>query len=290
MPAVARGGVRRRYVNAAKHQASTSAAWLRKATPGLEGSLPRIVIIGGQRCGTTSLFQYLGSHPQIIPAHSKELNFFSLHHHRGLGWYRGCFPSLPEGMVTVEASPIYLIDPRVPERAAAALPDTHFVALVRNPTERAYSHYLHNLEHGLEPLSFADALDAEPERMRAARAAGLNTTRGVRLMRNVSYVHRGMYADHLQRWYDHVASERIHVLRFEDLFSNPRETYGRLLSDLELGPQPGLTFRKTNHWDDDPQTQLTPEVRARLDRDFAAANDRLQGMLSWQQTWPDSVR
>lgn len=262
---------------------------LRTLTPGRQGTLPRVVVIGGQRCGTTSLFRYLAAHPQVAAAHSKELNYFSLHHDRGLRWYRGCFPTVSDSMVTMEASPLYLFDPRVPERAAAALPQTHFIALVRNPTERAYSHYLHNLEHGVEPLSFADALAAEPKRLDQARTLGLSTTKGVRAMRNASYVHRGLYAERLTPWMEHVGPDRLHVVQFEQLFESPERTYGGLLESLALDAQPDVIFQRANHWDDERQTQLTPSLRAQLDERFAQPNEQLRRLLGWQTSWTSRV-
>lgn len=283
-----RGAVRRRYVNEAKHAVTMSRAWARNLTPGLAGDLPSIVIIGVQRGGTTSLFRYLGAHHQIVAPRTKELNYLSLHYGNGTGWYRGHFPRLPEGIRTMEASPLYLVDPRVPPRAAAALPAAQFVALLRNPVERAYSHYLHNLEHGIEPLRFVDALEAEPERMARAQRMGLSTRRGLMLMRNASYAHRGMYADHLDRWYQHVARDRVHVLRSEDLFSDPENTFNALLAKMGLEPASGVAFKRMNHWEDDEVTQLTPEVRHQLDERFRGPNDRLASMLGWTHTWPSS--
>ena len=289
MPNPRRGAVRRRYVDAAKHMVTMGHAWLRQVTPGVEGTLPTIVVTGVQRGGTTSLFRYLCSHHQVVEPLSKELNYFSLYYGRGPQWYRGNFPALTRGQITVEASPLYLVDPRVPERAATDLPDAHFVAMLRNPTERAYSHYLHNLEHGIEPLSFADALDAEPERLERARRLGIESRRGFALMRNASYMHRGRYPEHLQRWYDNIPPERLHVIRSEDLFSDPETVLNPLFAQVGLGPDPTIVFRRTNHWDDDEHTQLTPELRHRLDESFAGPNELLASMLGWGSTWDRST-
>ncbi len=284
-----RGAVRRRYVNEAKHAVTMSRAWARNIAPGPAGDLPSIVIIGVQRGGTTSLFRYLGAHHQIVAPLSKELNYLSLHYGNGVGWYRGHFPRLPEGTQTLEASPLYLVDPRVPARAAAELPSTRFIALLRNPVERAYSHYLHNLEHGFEPLPFVDALEAEPERLARAERMGLDTRRGLMLMRNSSYAHRGLYADHLSRWYEHVPRERVHVLRSEDLFSDPETTFNTLIDQMGLEPASGITFKRMNHWEDDSVTQLTPQVRRQLEERFRAPNERLASMLNWTETWAPAV-
>lgn len=220
------------------------------------GALPEFLIIGAQRCGTTSLYRYLAAHPSVRAATGKELQFFSLHHRRGSRWYRGHFPVRPPGVLSFEASPYYLFDPEAPARAAALLPDARFIALLRDPVERAYSHYLHSRSYGVEPLSFADALDAEPERL----ASG-----GHRARRQYSYVARGRYAEQIARWHEHIAPERLLILRTEELSAS----YGRVLGFLGLGEHPAAPVRHTRRVDEAGPSQLTPGLRARLAAEFA---------------------
>ena len=117
-----------------------------QATP---GRLPDFVIIGAQRCGTSSLYSYLIEHPQIAPATRKELHYFDLNYAAGDEWYRSQFPQFPDtpfdGRLTVtgEASPYYLFHPMAAERCASVVPDAKLIVMVRDPVERAYSHYHH---------------------------------------------------------------------------------------------------------------------------------------------------
>ena len=240
-------------------------AYGRAALPVAPGRLPEFLIIGGQRCGTTSLYRYLAEHPQVRPATGKELQFLSLHHRRGLRWYRAHFPVRPAGIHSFEASPYYLFDPDVPARAAALLPDTRFVALLRDPAERAYSHYLHTRSYGAEPLSFADALDAEPARL----AGGGHAAR-----RQYSYVARGRYAEQLDRWFTAVGRERVLVLPTEEL----NDRYGEILDFLELDAQPAPPQRHTRRISGAPA--LDPAIRERLDATFAADQRWLADLLS----------
>ena len=239
-------------------------AYGRAALPFPLGRLPEFVIIGGQRCGTTSLYRYLAAHPSVRPATGKELQFLTLHHRRGLRWYRGHFPVRPPGVLSFEASPYYLFDPEAPARAAALLPEAKFIALLRDPVERAYSHYLHSRSYGVEPLSFADALDAEPDRL----ARGGHTAR-----RQFSYLARGRYAGQLARWFDRVGRDRVLVVRTEEL--NAR--YPDVLGFLALPAAPAPTGRHTRRPDDAPG--LTPAMRARLTAEFAADQARLTDLL-----------
>jgi hypothetical protein len=170
----------------------------------------------------------------------------------------------PPGTLSFEASPYYLFDPQVPARAAALLPDTRFVALLRDPAERAYSHYLHSRSYGVEPLSFADALDAEPARL----AAGGHTAR-----RQFSYVARGRYAEQLTRWYRHVSRERLLVVRTEQL----NDRFGDILEFLGLARMPAPAERHTRRPADSPE--LTPAIRERLTREFAPDQAMLSTLL-----------
>lgn len=287
MPTPRAGAYRRRQTTRLRRIYTTARAYARSMSPSVDGMLPDIVIIGSQRGGTTSLFRHLSGHPQIVTARSKELNALSLHFDKGEGWHRGHFPAPAADRQALEASPLYLVDPRVPQRAAARLPTAQFVALLRNPVDRAYSHYLHNLAHGVEDLSFADALAAEPARLAEARRCGLDSRRGIELFRSSSYVLRGQYTPQVERWQQHVPPSRLTVLRSEDFFADPQMVVDQLLHRFALAPFADLTSRPVNHWDDDAQTQLTPTVRLRLEREFADSTASLASLVGWSETWSD---
>lgn len=114
--------------------------------------LPNLIIIGGQKCGTTSLHMYLAAHPQIAMSAEKELNFFTTWGRRaGLDWYESQFRATAP--VRGESSPAYTAwphHPDVPEAIHRVLPDVRLIYLVRDPVERIFSEYLHKAGHGLE--------------------------------------------------------------------------------------------------------------------------------------------
>jgi hypothetical protein len=117
-----------------------------------------VLVVGAQRCGTSSLFKYLGAHPECGASIRKEARFFTEYYHEGTDWYRAHFPlsaGRPRRQIYFEATPDYLLDPRVPQRAKALLPeDFRIIALLRDPVERAYSHYWHNRRLGSERIPF----------------------------------------------------------------------------------------------------------------------------------------
>jgi hypothetical protein len=272
---------RRTTLDGMRRAVRSTRAWARAVAP---GALPDFLIIGGQRCGTTSLHHYLAEHPQVRPATGKEIQFFSIHYGRGERWYRGHFPVPMAGRQSFEASPYYLFHPRAAERAAVTLPQARFIALLRDPVERAYSHYLHTRSYGGEPLSFGDALAAEHDRLAWALRAGPDSRAAHAVLRRHSYAARGRYAEQLERWFRHVPRSRIHVVRSEDFYADPATTYAEILRFLDL--EPYLPPRFAQHtrrveWGAPPR-----QARDSLRAYFLPHNARLAELLGWSDPWP----
>ncbi|RAQ39531.1 deacetylase sulfotransferase, partial [Arthrospira sp. O9.13F] len=128
---------------------------------------PHFIIIGTQKGGTNSLYQYLCQHPQIIPAASKEIHYFTLNYHQPPQWYQSQFPRLPHPQqLTGEGSPYYLYHPAVPQRLHQYSPQVKLIVLLRNPVDRAISHYYWEVKLGCEPLSLEKAIAAEAGRLK----------------------------------------------------------------------------------------------------------------------------
>jgi hypothetical protein len=232
--------------------------------------LPSFVIIGAQRAGTTSLYEHLARHPEVRPPVRKEIQFLTLHWHRGLRWYRSNFPTRRASrQSTGEASPYYLFHPDAPRRAALVLPSTRFIALLREPSDRAVSHYLHNRANGSEPLDLEQALALE-----AARVGDDPTGRHHRLY---SYVARGLYADQVRRWRAAVG-DRLLVLLSDELFDDPGRTFQRVQTFLGLDPWEPPDFPVHS-----PHRSTAPAIasttRRRLQETFAAPNRDLAEVL-----------
>lgn len=215
---------------------------------------PDFLIIGGQRCGTASLFDALMAHPQVTAPPRREIHYFDLRYWRGRRWYHSQFRREP-GQVSGESSPYYLFHPRVPARVAADLPEVRVIALLRDPIERAWSHHQLNLRTGRDDLPFLDALEAESGRM--ADLAPPRWPRRRQPHRDYSYAARGHYRPQLDRWRDAIGDEAMLVLRSTELFDDPVGTHDRVLDHLGLAPAP----LPTPHRHQSSQ-RLTPELRA----------------------------
>jgi len=258
----------------------------RLVTAPLRG-LPSALIIGAQKGGTTSLFNYLVQHPQVRAPFTKEIHYFDLHYGRGPRWYRGRFPyarQLAGGDLTLDATPYYLAHPLAPERAARLLPEAKLIAVLRNPIDRALSHYGHEVRGGREELSFAEAIEREAERLdgeedRLAREPAYYSYNHHRY----SYTLRGLYLRQLQRWTTHYPRTRLLVLQSEWLFADPGAAMARVHEFLGLRPHRLARYKP--YYEGSYDRALSSELRRRLADYFAPHNRELFTWLGQEFSW-----
>ncbi|HET9919099.1 MAG TPA: sulfotransferase domain-containing protein [Ktedonobacteraceae bacterium] len=273
--------------------------------------LPDFLIIGGQRCGTTSLYYYLTEQTGIARTLKKEVHFYDDHYAHGLRWYRAQFPTTfqkyyterirKQHFMTGESSPYYLFHPLVPERLAAVTPQAKLIILLRNPIDRAYSqHWLTTLE-GDETLPFEEAIEREEERvageMEKLIASGKIGNDGYKSykLRHYSYLTRGIYVDQIQRWMNFFPREQFLILKSEDLYGNPTAIVKQALEFLGLpesaaraGSQEFKQYREPNkkgYQNEQKPPKLKPEVRTRLVEYFKPHNARLYKFLDRDFGW-----
>ena len=241
--------------------------------------LPGFLVIGGKRCGSTSLFEYILRHPAVLaPRVTKGTHYFDVNYPRGRTWFRSKFPTVGAAdrladrlgvePLTGEASPYYLSHPCAPGRIAAALPQPRLIAVLRNPVERAWSHYRYSVQQGFEDLPVDEALDREAERLageedrlrRDPDYAGFS-------FRHYGYFARGLYARHLTAFYDLFPAEHVLVLRSEDLFASPHAVMDHVFDFLALPPTPigPLPVYKAGL----VQSEMPVRVRKRLEEAYA---------------------
>jgi hypothetical protein len=173
--------------------------------------LPNLIIIGGLKCGTTSIHHYLGLHPEIQMSKPKELNFFAeeLNWDLGLDWYASRFDN--RFKVRGESSPHYTNLPRftgVPERIHQNCPDARLLYMVRDPIKRILSHWVHATGAGYETREMVPTL-SQPDS---------------------SYIQRSMYWMQLQPYLDLFEREQIEIITQEELQSEREETMRKAFS------------------------------------------------------------
>lgn len=250
-------------------------------------ALPDFLIVGTQKGGTTSLFNYLIQHPQVLSPLRKELKFFDSNFFRGLSWYRAHFPLKSKlraaQALTGEASPYYMYHPTAPERIQSALPSVKIIAILRNPVDRAYSHYQHMVRVGREDLSFEQALEAEPERL-AGEAEKIAADPAYPQYRHIqySYLERGRYVDQVQKLSRLFPKENILILKSEDLYTEPANIMSATFTFLGLHFKPGKyeVFKQGTY-----KGGMEPKTRQKLVETFRPYNQQLYDLLGMKFDW-----
>ena len=248
-----------------------------------ERALPDALLLGGMKCGTSSLHNYLVQHPRVVAPLRKEVHYFDLNANRDERWYRAHFGKVASQGCNLDSSPYYLFHPLVPARARALVPQARLIVLLRDPVRRAYSHYWHERDKGRETLSFEDAISAEPDRISRdhERLASGEIERS-KAHQFFSYLGRGRYAEQLQRWLRLYPREQLLVLRFEDLAREPLPVLNRTLAWAGLPPMQSAKLEPRNAR---KYPAIEPATAARLAGYFAPYNAALEALLGERFDW-----
>lgn len=248
--------------------------------------LPDYLIVGAQRCGTTSLQDLLARHPQVNPpALRKGIHYFDTDYNRGSKWYRSHFPLAANSSATItgEASPYYLFHPAVPARVREVIPEVKIIALLRDPVERAISHHKHEVRRGFETLPLMEALACEEERL-AGELERLMTDPGYNSYnhQHFSYVGRGLYAEQIERYLELFGSNNVLILEAERLWSDPDPTANEVFAFLQIEP---WHLAEAPHMNATKPGVIPAEIRSSLVAEFTPTNRRLEEMLGRSFSW-----
>jgi len=249
--------------------------------------LPEFLVIGASRSGTTSLHNYLGQHPEVFMCPRKSPNFFVSADptparegpvaRQMMGQsvadresYEALFSAAREGAVLGEASPVYLQSRGAPERIRGMCPEAKLVAILRDPAERAWAHYMGRMRDGLETReSFEAVIEAE-------LAEGLPDD-----VAFGSYLGCSRYGHFLTRYFELFSREQIRVYLFEDLCEAPRDLLGDMFSFLGVDPSPSDSMSMSRH-------HQSGQVRGALRRFLWTRSVGLRTTL--RPMLPDAVR
>ena len=255
---------------------------------------PSFIVIGGQRCGTTTIFKTLAQHPQVLrPPVDKGTDYYTLHYDRGRSWYRRRMPLAATGQrraagygppQAFEACTYYLFHPFAVERISRDFPDIKLVAMLRDPVERAYSAYKHELARGYEiEADFRRALELEDERLSGEiERMAADVSYESFPHRHHAYRRRGQFAEQLERVYAHYPRERVHVMDSEAFFADPRDEYRKLVTFLGLAPWEPASIDRHNARSGSP---MPPEAHEFLSDHYRDHNERLADLLGRRPGW-----
>jgi Sulfotransferase domain len=241
------------------------------------------IIAGAQKAGTTALSDFLETHPKIKMPHQDELHrtvqparhFFDDEERfaqKQIDYaplHRGCVRS-QDSILLGSCTPIYMYWRSAPERIWNYNNKIKLLMLLRNPSERAFSHWNMQRERGLDDLDFLAAVQEERNRAREASPFQL---------RKFSYVDRGFYAEQIERVFKYFPREQVHVIKFEDFRRDARKTLD--LVCRFLGVEPLKKLRNVETGSTPYARKMTDTERRRLVEIYISDIERLEKLLGW---------
>ncbi len=266
---------------------------------------PDFCVVGAEKSGTSSLFDWMARHPQIVPFRLKETHYWA--GSLGPRWstssllYRSFFPTvayrllrrvLGRPFITGECSPDYLLLPYAARCLFRANPGMRIIVILRDPVERAWSSW--RMWRWPPRSSFEEALQCERRLLRrwsdldvvSRDPIGSVLPTWLQDVTEACYLKRGLYLEQVQRYLDVFPREQILVLKAEDLFARPVPTLDRVFSFLRLTRTVDI-----EQWDLEPvntgkdEGEMSAATRRELGRFFQEPNARLRAALGEEFTW-----
>jgi len=230
-------------------------------------------------------------HPDIVPSFKKEVQFFDggLNikedvYLKGLDWYRSFFPlksSLGDHKITCEASPNYILNPVAPKRIKETLPDVKLILVMRNPIERAISHYFHMVRKDIESLSPLEAMKSEERRLHII----LEEERfREKAFRRFSYKLRGKYKEQLERYLQYFDRKQILCVSSEDLFDNQEKVLASAFRFVGVSDKVKIKDLKPKNVGHNRKT-VNDETYQYLNDYFYSHNEELFTLLGERFDW-----
>ena len=217
--------------------------------------LPNFFVIGGVRCGTTSLYHYLNQHNCIVKSAYDELGYFDDNFHLGLNWYRSLFPmkstramveSKYKKFLTYDVTPFYIYNPTVVDRIFKFSPDTKIIGILRNPIDRAYSNYNGQIQdEGYAKSTFEKVVHAEVDKIEKSK----NDPENYGFLVDEFYemiLARGFYAKQLEYWFKKFPRKNILLISSENFANKTVETLSRIFNFLDIPDQKIIDLTKQN--------------------------------------------
>lgn len=255
--------------------------------------LPNFLIIGVPRAGTTSLYNYLIEHPSIYPALWKEISFFSEFFEKGITWYKSHFASeqfktyitkfKKKKFLTGEATPNYLFHPLASKRIHEIIPNVKLIVLLRNPVDRANSHYWQSIRKHRESLSFQEAINKQLDQTQVYKESIDTNNMKTYFDTENSYIAGGLYLEGIKNYLKIFPKNQFLILRSEDLYDNAQTVLNTITDFLEIERWSLKKAIKYNYHED--QTKMDESIRKKLLEYYKPHNERLYKYLNVNFGW-----
>lgn len=250
---------------------------------------PDFMIIGTAKGGTTSLYNYISEYVLNFKSPiKKEIKYYNINYYKGKVWYKSHFPNKKKGMVTGEATPDYLFHMHCPERIYKDYPNVKIIVLLRNPIDRAYSHYnfIKKIRpDDFEPNSIFDAFQMEEERLAAEiEKVARNKNYYSEEYRYYSYKLRGKYDEQIERWLNYYPRNQILFIKSESFFENPKKELDKVVDFIGGKYKPNTEFYFTKY-NSNKYTDIDSSIVEYLSGYYIDTFVNLQNILGSEFNW-----
>jgi tetratricopeptide (TPR) repeat protein len=263
---------------------------------------PDFLILGFPKCGTTSLYAYLASHPNVLPAVAKEILYFTHSTTKNIEYYLAHFPCIADAKyITGEASPVYIIFPSIAQRVFNWFPNIKLIILLRNPADRTISSYYHRFKYlkcdnkEIEQ-TIARSIEKVTDALDKIVALLKLKTEPVEFVRNIlennlwisneneilSDLIGNLYIFYIQEWFNVFPRNQILIVKSENLFNNPSESMREIHNFLGLSDYPLSEYHNFNP---NSYSSVSSHSRQQLIDFFRPYNQQLEEYLDMKFDW-----
>lgn len=247
---------------------------------------PDFLIIGVQKGGTNSLWHYLQQHPQIVFPKKYDLHYFDDFYQNGFEWYKEQFPFIDDvnGKLAGEVTPYYIFHPLAIQRIKYHLPTVKLILLLRNPIDRAYSHFQMQIRHRNEVETDFEVAIAKEEQRIKGEAEKIMSQLGYNSFpyRALSYLSRGLYYHQLVRLYSEFDSKQVLILKSENLFCNAEAELKKIYAFLEIDCCLPQNLEPLNVG---VYSEMSASTRAKLEEYYREDNHKIINLLGNEFAW-----
>lgn len=237
---------------------------------------PDFIIIGAGKSGTTSLYRYLGHHPQVLLPNKKELRFFDQNFDYGYQWYLAQFPAISDrdDLFTGEASPGYFFCPQVAQRIYDFAPQSKIIVMLRNPVERSISDYYQHKKSGSNCPTLEETIKTEIATLEQKSEAELAYGGGT--------LSQSLYYYKLKRWMGIFPRNQFLILNSDRFFANLPDSMTQVFHFLGMSNTLNNSYKNYNVGSY-PQPQAS--TRKQLSNFFTPHNQKLEEYLQMDFNW-----
>ena len=243
---------------------------------------PDFFIIGGMKCGTSSLRLYLARHPQVVTPVKKEIHFFNTEKiNHGLDWYLSYFPqkTTADNFISGEATPC-LNHHGIWHKIHEHFPNIKLILLLRNPVDRTFSHY-HHVARGLKPAHGFEQ-EIETDLINRNHLSTASNAHDITHLVQSDCIRRSLYVYWLKEWLKVFSRENILILESEAFYQNTSESMEQVYNFLALEKHHMPTYSPANQGS---YTKIAPALREALSHYFRPHNQQLMELLNRELSW-----